>query len=58
LRKWSGLRVKVGSVPQPMEENHFIEWIEATAEGKTYRNSSTPGKNPKQSLTLKRNVFQ
>ncbi len=25
-------RVSVGSVPHPMEETHYIEWIEATSE--------------------------
>ncbi|HOU45976.1 MAG TPA: desulfoferrodoxin [Candidatus Pacearchaeota archaeon] len=24
----TGLKIKVGSVPHPMEEKHFIEWIE------------------------------
>ena len=32
-----GLKVKVGSVPHPMEEKHFIEWIEIIADGKAYR---------------------
>ena len=27
-----GKKVKVGSVPHPMEEEHYIEWIEATSE--------------------------
>jgi superoxide reductase len=26
-----GVRVKVGSVPHPMEEKHYIEWIEVTS---------------------------
>ena len=26
--------VKVGSVPHPMEEKHYIEWIEIIADGK------------------------
>ena len=29
-----GYKVKVGSVPHPMEENHYIEWIELLADGK------------------------
>ncbi len=32
-----GLTVKVGSVAHPMEEKHYIEWIEIVADGKTYR---------------------
>lgn len=27
-KKESGLKIKVGSVAHPMEEKHFIEWIE------------------------------
>ena len=26
-----GIKVKVGSVPHPMEEKHFIEWIQVIA---------------------------
>jgi superoxide reductase len=33
-----GVRVKVGSVPHPMEESHFIEWIEVISkDGRSYR---------------------
>ena len=27
-----GKKVKIGSIPHPMEEAHYIEWIEATGE--------------------------
>jgi superoxide reductase len=32
-----GVKVKVGSVAHPMEEKHYIEWIEIIADGKIYR---------------------
>ena len=32
-----GFRVRVGSVAHPMEEKHYIEWIEVIADGKAYR---------------------
>lgn len=38
-----GYKVKVGSVPHPMEEKHYIEWIELTADGKVYRQFLKPG---------------
>ncbi|MBP8304557.1 MAG: desulfoferrodoxin [Phycisphaerae bacterium] len=38
-----GFKVKVGSVPHPMEEKHYIEWIELTADGKVYRQFLKPG---------------
>jgi superoxide reductase len=39
-----GYKVKVGSVPHPMEEKHYIEWIELVADGKAYREFLSPGK--------------
>lgn len=41
-----GYKVKVGSVPHPMEEKHFIEWIELLADGKAYRQFLKPGAAP------------
>jgi superoxide reductase len=45
-RTASGLKVKVGSVPHPMEEKHYIEWIQVIANGKTYRQFLKPGETP------------
>jgi superoxide reductase len=42
----SALKVKVGNVPHPMEEKHYIEWIEIVADGKTYRQFLKPGASP------------
>ena len=42
----TGIRVKVGSIPHPMEENHYIEWIEAIADGVIYRRFLNPGDKP------------
>jgi len=41
-----GYKVRVGAVAHPMEEAHFIEWIELVADGKAYREFLTPGKKP------------
>ena len=41
-----GIKVRVGSVPHPMEEKHFIEWIEIIADGKAYRQFLNPGEAP------------
>ena len=38
-----GFKVTVGSVAHPMEEKHFIEWIELLADGKAYRQFLKPG---------------
>jgi superoxide reductase len=39
----TGFKVKIGSVPHPMEEKHYIEWIEVIADGKAYRQFLKPG---------------
>ncbi len=39
-------KVNVGSVPHPMEEKHYIEWIEVIVDGKTYRQFLNPGDAP------------
>jgi len=41
-----GIRVKVGSIPHPMEEKHYIEWIELIADGVIYRKFFKPGDKP------------
>ena len=40
------IKVKVGSAAHPMEEKHYIEWIEVIADGKTYRQFLKPGMDP------------
>jgi superoxide reductase len=41
-----GYNVKVGSVAHPMEEKHYIEWVELIADGKAYRQFLKPGQTP------------
>jgi superoxide reductase len=41
-----GVKVKVGSVPHPMEEEHYIEWIELLVDGKADRMFLKPGDAP------------
>ncbi|HBA60987.1 MAG TPA: desulfoferrodoxin [Elusimicrobia bacterium] len=47
-----GVKVKVGSVPHPMEEKHFIEWIELLADGKVFREYLKPGAAPEATFCL------
>lgn len=42
----NGLKIKVGSVPHPMTEAHYIEWIELLADGKTCLHFLNPGDEP------------
>ena len=41
-----GYTVKVGAVAHPMEEKHYIEWIELLAGGKSYVEFLKPGDAP------------
>lgn len=41
-----GIKVKVGSVPHPMVEEHYIEWIELIADGRACRKFLNPGDEP------------
>jgi len=42
----NGIKVKVGSVPHPMEEKHYIEFIELIVDGKVCRQYLSPGQSP------------
>ena len=45
--EWNdGYIVKVGNVPHPMEENHYIEWIELIVDGVVHRKYLRPGDKP------------
>lgn len=44
--------MKVGSVPHPMEEKHWIEWIELLADGRGYTKFLKPGDAPEAFLPL------
>jgi len=47
-----GVKVKVGSVAHPMEEKHYIEWIEVIAGGKAYREFLKPGGAPEATFCI------
>lgn len=41
-----GYQVKIGAVAHPMEEKHYIEWIELIADNKAFRQFLKPGDAP------------
>ncbi len=49
----TGFKVTVGSVPHPMEQAHYIEWIEVIADGKAYRKFLNPGDAPEAVFEIK-----
>lgn len=46
------ITVKVGSVAHPMEEKHYIEWVELIADGKVYRQFLKPGDKPEATFPI------
>lgn len=48
-----GVKVKVGSVAHPMEEKHFIEWIEVLTENGVMRKFLEPGQAPEAEFAVK-----
>lgn len=48
-----GIKVRVGEIPHPMEENHYIEWIEIVADGVVYRKFLKPGDKPEAEFPIK-----
>ncbi len=48
-----GYKVSVGSVTHPMEEKHYIMWIDLIADGVTYRKFLKPGDAPAATFCVK-----
>ena len=40
------VKVKVGSIPHPMEGQHYIEWVAIIADGQICRKFLKPGEKP------------
>lgn len=54
----TGIRVKVGSVPHPIEENHYIEWIEIIADDRICRMFLDPSDEPEAKFEIKAGRIQ
>jgi len=52
------VKVVVGEVEHPMEDNHYIEWIEAITENKVYRKFLKPGEAPKAEFSIEEEVVK
>lgn len=48
-----GYKVSVGSVAHPMEEKHYIQWIELLADGVSYTHFLKPGDAPVAEFLIK-----
>ncbi len=47
-----GITVKVGEVAHPMDEKHYIEWVEIIADGAVYRKFLNPGDTPEATFNV------
>jgi len=47
------INVKVGSIPHPMAEKHYIEWIELIADGLVYKKFLKSGESPEAEFCVK-----
>ena len=54
----NGVLVKVGSTAHPMEQEHYIEWIEIIADGKYCRKFLVPGDKPEVEFEVKAENIQ
>ncbi len=52
-KKDGAYEVIVGSVTHPMEEKHYIEWVQINSGNKSYREFLKPGQEPKAFFELK-----
>ena len=48
-----GIKVTVGSVPHPMTDDHYIEWIEVVAGGRSYTEYLSSGGAPEATFCVK-----
>lgn len=48
----TGILVTVGEVLHPMEESHYIQWIEVLSEGKSYKKFLNPNDPPSAEFCL------
>lgn len=51
----TGYLVKVGAVAHPMEEKHYIQWVELVADGVSYTQFLKPGDAPQAEFCIQAN---
>lgn len=49
----TGIKVKIGSVPHPMEPDHYIQWIEILFDDKSDKKFLKPGDSPEAEFNVK-----
>lgn len=55
----NGFKIKIGSIAHPMEENHYIEFVEIfTSDGKVGRKFLKPGELPEVEFNTKSQILK
>ena len=49
----TGIKIKIGSLPHPMEETHYIQWVELIADNISYRQFLKPNDKPEAKFCIK-----
>ena len=49
----AGVKVKIGSIPHPMTDDHYIQWVEIIADGRSYKKFLKPGDKPEAEFKIK-----
>ncbi len=57
-RTAKGIKVKVGSIPHPMEDKHYIEWIAVDTDKKIFRKFLKAGDAPEAEFDTVDDVHQ
>ncbi len=47
-----GIRVRIGSVPHPMEKEHYIRWVEVIGDDFLYTLTFKPGDKPEKEIAI------
>jgi superoxide reductase len=53
-----GVQVKVGSIPHPMEEKHFIEWVAVETDKGVFRKFLKSGEKPEAEFEIREDILQ
>lgn len=52
--KGGGVLVKIGAIPHPMEEKHYIQFVEVLTKKKIYRHEFKHGEKPEAEFNVKK----
>jgi superoxide reductase len=57
-KKDKAVKVKIGSVPHPMEEKHYIEWVAIQTDKGVFRKFLKPGEKPEADFEITEDILQ